>query len=78
LLGLSRFFSFLIFYTVSRTPWTEDQPFARLLPAYRTVQTQNNRTQIFMHKVGFEPMIPVFERARIFHALDLEANLIAT
>jgi hypothetical protein len=29
---LGRFFSFLILYTVGRTPWTEDQPIARPLP----------------------------------------------
>jgi hypothetical protein len=29
LLGLGRFFSFLIFHTVGRTPWTGDQPVAR-------------------------------------------------
>jgi hypothetical protein len=44
LLGLRRFFSFLILYTVSRTPWTGDQPVARPLPTHRT-QTQNKRTQ---------------------------------
>jgi hypothetical protein len=32
LLGLGRFFSFLILYRVGRTPWTEDQPVARPLP----------------------------------------------
>jgi hypothetical protein len=31
-LGLGHFFSFLILYTVGRTPWTEDQPLARPLP----------------------------------------------
>jgi hypothetical protein len=36
LLGLGRFFSFLILNTVGRTPWTGDQPFARPLPTYRT------------------------------------------
>jgi hypothetical protein len=30
------FFSFLILYTVGRTPWTWDQPVARLLPIHRT------------------------------------------
>jgi hypothetical protein len=35
------FFSFLIFYTVGRIPWTEDPPVARPLPAHRTAQTQN-------------------------------------
>jgi hypothetical protein len=34
LLDLGRFFSFLILYTVSSTPWTGDQPVARCLPAH--------------------------------------------
>jgi hypothetical protein len=37
LLGLGRFFSFLILYTVDKTPWTGDQLVARPLP------TQNKR-----------------------------------
>jgi hypothetical protein len=37
---LGRFFSFLILYIVSRTPWTGDQPFARPLPTHRTTQTE--------------------------------------
>jgi hypothetical protein len=45
LLDLGRFFSFLILYTVGGTPWTGDQPDARLLPTHRTAQTQNKRTQ---------------------------------
>jgi hypothetical protein len=32
---LGHFFSFLILYTVGRTPWTGDQPVARPLPAHR-------------------------------------------
>jgi hypothetical protein len=32
---LGRFFIFLILYTVDRTPWTGDQPFARSLPTHR-------------------------------------------
>jgi hypothetical protein len=35
LLDHGRFFRFLIFYAVSRTPWTGDQPVARPLPAHR-------------------------------------------
>jgi hypothetical protein len=35
LLGLCRFFSFLILYTVGSTPWTGDQPDARPLPTHR-------------------------------------------
>jgi hypothetical protein len=45
LLGLGRFFSFLILYTVGRTPWTGDQPAARPLLKQRTTQTQNKPTQ---------------------------------
>jgi hypothetical protein len=35
LIGLGRFFSFLILYTVGMTPWTGDQPVARPLPTHR-------------------------------------------
>jgi hypothetical protein len=38
LLGLGLPFSFLILYTVGRTPWTGDQPFARPLPTDRITQ----------------------------------------
>jgi hypothetical protein len=37
-LDLSRF---LILYTVDRTPWTWDQPIARLLPTHRITQRIN-------------------------------------
>jgi hypothetical protein len=53
-----------------------DQPVRRPLPAPRTVQTQNKRTRISMPQVGFEPTVPVFERAKIVHALDLAATVI--
>jgi hypothetical protein len=36
---LGRFFSFLMLYTVGRTPCTWDQPVARPLPTHRTTQT---------------------------------------
>jgi hypothetical protein len=62
-------FSFLIFYTVGRTPWMGDQPVAR-------PQTQNKRTQTFMLQVGFESTIPVVEPAKTVHALDRAANVI--
>jgi hypothetical protein len=76
LLGLGRFFSFLIFYTVDRTPWTGDQPVVRQLATHRTTQTQNKRTQISMPEVGLEPTIPVLERAKTVHALDRTATVI--
>jgi hypothetical protein len=53
-----------------------DQPVARPLPAPRTAQTQNKRTQTTMPQVGFEPTIPVFERAKTVYALDRAATVI--
>jgi hypothetical protein len=70
------FFGFLIFYTVGSTPWTEDQPVTRPLPAHRTAQTQDKRTQTYMPWEGFEPMIPVFERSKTVHALDRSTTVI--
>jgi hypothetical protein len=69
-------FSFLILYTVGRTPWTADQPVARPLPIHRTTKTQNKRKQISMPRVGFEPMTPAFERAKMVHAIDHTATVI--
>jgi hypothetical protein len=37
---------------------------------------QNKRTHTSMCKVGFEPMIPVFEGAKTIHALDRAAIVI--
>jgi hypothetical protein len=73
LLDLGPFFSFLILYTVGRTFSTGNQPVARQVPTYRTMQKQNKRTQSCMPQVGLEPMIPVFERAIRVHALDRAA-----
>jgi hypothetical protein len=63
------FFSFLILYTVRRTPWTGDQPVARPLPTHRTIQAQNKRTQAPMPRVGFKTTTPAFMRAKTFRAL---------
>jgi hypothetical protein len=62
-LDLGRIFSFLILYAVGRTPWAGDQPVARPLPTHRTIQTQHKSTQTSTSRTGFEPLIPVFERA---------------
>jgi hypothetical protein len=59
-----------------RTPWTGNNPVARSLPTHRTTREQNKRTQASMHRVGFEPTIPVFERAKTIHALDSAASMI--
>jgi hypothetical protein len=42
LVDLGSFFSFLIFYTVGRTPWTGDQPVAKPLSAHRTAKHRIN------------------------------------
>jgi hypothetical protein len=77
LLDLGRFyFSFLIFYTVGRTPWTGDLSVARPLPTHRATQTQNKSTQTSMTQMRFEPTIPVFEWAKTVHALDRAAAVI--
>jgi hypothetical protein len=49
LLNLGRFFSFLILYTVGRTPWTGDQPVARPLP---TQNNTNTETHIGIHALS--------------------------
>jgi hypothetical protein len=38
-MDFGRFFSFLIYYTVGRTSWMGDQPFAGPLPTHRKAQT---------------------------------------
>jgi hypothetical protein len=43
---------------------------------HRTTQTPNESRQTFIPRVGFEPMIPVFERAKTFHALYRAATVI--
>jgi hypothetical protein len=69
-LDLRRFSSFLILYTVGRTLWTGDQPVARPLPTHRI------NTQTSMPRVGFELTTPVFDRAKMVHALDRAATVI--
>jgi hypothetical protein len=48
-----------------------DQPVARPLP-----NTNTELTQTSMLRVGLEPMIPGFERAKTVHALDRAATVI--
>jgi hypothetical protein len=69
-------FQFPNLHTFGKTPWTGDQPVARPLPARRTTQTQNKRTQISMPQLGLELMISVFEQAKTVHALDRAAPVI--
>jgi hypothetical protein len=37
---------------------------------HRAAQTQKKPGHTFMLRMGFEPTIPVFERAKMFHASD--------
>jgi hypothetical protein len=53
-----------------------DQQVARPLHTHRTTQTQSKRTHTPMPRVGFEPTIPVLERAKKVHALDRAATVI--
>jgi hypothetical protein len=78
LLSLGRYFSSLIFYRVSSTPRAGDQPVAMPLPTHRTTQTQNKHTETYVSEVGFELMIPVFERAKRVHALDRAVTVISS
>jgi hypothetical protein len=78
-LALAPFFSLLILYRVSRTPWTGDRPVARPLPIHRTTQTQNKHTiHTSMPWVGLEATIPAFEGAKTVHALDRSTTVIGT
>jgi hypothetical protein len=74
-LRLGCVFSFLILYTVCRTPWAGDQPVARPLPKHKTTQRQNKRTQTSTPRVTFEPTTPVFEREKIVNALTRAATV---
>jgi hypothetical protein len=56
-MGLGLSFSFLVLYTVGRTPWTGDRP-----EAATYTQAQNKRTQTSMCPMGFEPTISASER----------------
>jgi hypothetical protein len=54
-------FSFLILYTVGRTPLSGDQPVVGPLPIHKTTQI---------------PTTPVFERENTVYALDRAATVI--
>jgi hypothetical protein len=41
-------------------------------------QTQNKHRHTFMPRMGFEPTIPAFERAKNVHALDRAATVIGS
>jgi hypothetical protein len=51
-----------------------DQP-CRKAATDRTTQTQKKRGLTSMRRVGFEPAISVFDRAKAFYALDRAATV---
>jgi hypothetical protein len=69
-------FVFLIIYSFGRTPWTGDQPVARLLHTH--TGQHKHRLKVHGHQVGFETTNSVFERAKIFHAFERAATVIST
>jgi hypothetical protein len=77
-LWVSALFQFLNLDTSGRTPWTGDQAVARPLPTHRTTQTQRINAQTYMPRVGFEPAIPVFQRAKTVHGFERAATVIGT
>jgi hypothetical protein len=50
----------------------------RKAATYTGQHKQNKRTQTSTPLVGFEPTIPVFERAKTVHALDRAANVVGS
>jgi hypothetical protein len=69
-------FNFLIFYTVGRTPWTGGSARRKAATCTRTEQTHNKPRQTSMPQVGFEPKIPVFERAKTVHSFARVTSVI--
>jgi hypothetical protein len=75
LLGLGRFFSFLILFTLGllgRGGGTGEGGQSVEMPVSTdgTTQTQNKHTQTFMPAVGFESMTPMSEREKTIRALE--------
>jgi hypothetical protein len=68
LADLGPFFSFLI-YTQSVGPLGWGISPSQDHYIHMTTQIQNKRTQTSMPRVGFEPTIPVIERAKTVHAV---------
>jgi hypothetical protein len=69
----SPFISFLILYTVGRTPWTEDQPVARLY----TEQHKKNKLTDIHASSGIWTHGPSV-RAKTVHALHCAVTVIGT
>jgi hypothetical protein len=78
LLGLCRFFSFLILYNFGRTPWTGISPSqGRYLHTEQHKHRINIPIQTSMPSVVFSTTIPASEREKTVHALDSAATVVA-
>jgi hypothetical protein len=77
LVDLGRFFSFLI---LTESVWIHGLGISpsQSCSLHTEQHKQNKRTQTSMPWVGFEPPSPVFERAKMVHALDRAATVIAS
>jgi hypothetical protein len=71
LVELGRFFTFLIY---TQSVGHSGRGSARRKAA---TYTKIKRTETLMHRVGFEPTILVFERAKTVHASDRAATVIS-
>jgi hypothetical protein len=76
LVDLGRFFSLI--YTQSVGLLGQGISPLQVRYLHRITQTQNKRTQSSMPRVGFEPTIPVSERAKTVDTLDRAATVIGS
>jgi hypothetical protein len=74
---LGRFFSFLIYKQSAGLLGRGISP-SQGRYIHTEQHKQNKRTQTSMPHVGFEPTIPVFERAKTVHALHRAATVIGS
>jgi hypothetical protein len=75
LVDLGHLFSFLILYTVGRTPWMGDQPVARPLPTHRITQTQDKHRHPCL-EWDSNPRFQCSMGGKTVHALDRAATAI--
>jgi hypothetical protein len=59
---------------IVKTPWTGDHPCSKAVTHTGQYKQNKKRRETSMPRVGFEPTIPVFWWANIYHALDFSAT----
>jgi hypothetical protein len=75
LLDLGRFFCFVVFFTEMVGLLGQGISPSQGRYLHTGQHKQNKRTETSIPQVGFEPTIPVFERAKTVHALDRSATV---